>query len=118
MDNIYSASALMHAEELTLVASGADIHACAAAMQPALSLITKWAAEHSPKINVGKSESALFYISLHTRSEEDMVDLLPGNGNLRIQSRPVRLLDTTVEQLLNFRTHASNAAKQTMLRRY
>ncbi|KAF8300045.1 hypothetical protein TcYC6_0062160 [Trypanosoma cruzi] len=118
MDNIYSASALMHADELTLVASGADIHACAAAMQPALSLITKWAAEHSPKINVGKSESALFYISLHTRSEEDMVDLLPGNGNLRIQSRPVRLLDTTVEQLLNFRTHASNAAKQTMLRRY
>ncbi|PWV09416.1 hypothetical protein C3747_79g271 [Trypanosoma cruzi] len=118
MDNIYSASALMHADDLTLVASGADIHACAAAMQPALSLITKWAAEHSPKINVGKSESALFYISLHTRSEEDMVDLLPGNGNLRIQSRPVRLLDTTVEQLLNFRTHASNAAKQTMLRRY
>ncbi|PWV19828.1 hypothetical protein C3747_8g772 [Trypanosoma cruzi] len=114
LDNIYSASALMYADDLTLVASGAEIHACAAAMQPALSPITTWAAEHSLKINVDKSEAALFYISSHTRSEKDMVDLLPGNGNLRIQSRPVRLLDTTVEQLLNFRTHASTAAKRTM----
>ncbi|RNE97790.1 hypothetical protein TcG_12486 [Trypanosoma cruzi] len=31
-----------------------------------------------------------------------MVNLLPGNRNLRIQSRPLRLLDTTAEQLLNF----------------
>ncbi|KAF8304235.1 hypothetical protein TcYC6_0039110 [Trypanosoma cruzi] len=118
LENIYSASAFMHADDLTLVASGAEIHACAAAMQPALSLTTTWAAEHSLKINVDKSEAALFYISSHTRSEEDMVDLLPGNGNLRIQSRPVRLLDTTVEQLLNFGTHASTASKQSMPRRY
>ncbi|KAF8303489.1 hypothetical protein TcYC6_0037680 [Trypanosoma cruzi] len=118
MGNIYSAAALMYADDLTLVASGADIHACAAVMQPALSLITTWAAEHSLKINVDKSEAALFHISLHTRSDKDMADLLLGNGNLRIQSRPVRLLDTTVEQLLNFRTHVSTASKRTMPRRY
>ncbi|KAF5219077.1 hypothetical protein TcYC6_0041330 [Trypanosoma cruzi] len=47
-----------------------------------------------------------------------MVDLLPGNGNLRIQSHSVRLLDTTVEQILNFGTHASTTAKRTMPRRY
>ncbi|PWV02222.1 putative Reverse transcriptase (RNA-dependent DNA polymerase)/RNase H [Trypanosoma cruzi] len=33
-DNIYSAAAFVHADDLTLVASGADIHACAAAMRP------------------------------------------------------------------------------------
>ncbi|RNC51166.1 hypothetical protein TcCL_ESM11742 [Trypanosoma cruzi] len=117
MGSIYSASALMYADDLTLVASGADIHACAAAMQPALSPITTWAAEHSLKINVDKSEAALFYISSHTRSDKEIADLLPGNGNLRIQSRPVRLLDTTVEQLLNCGPHASTASKQTMPRR-
>ncbi|EKG00601.1 hypothetical protein TCSYLVIO_008445 [Trypanosoma cruzi] len=118
MESIYSASALMHTDEHTLVASGADIHACAAAMQPALSPITTWAAEHNLKTNVDKSEAALFHISSHTRSEEEMVDLLPGNGNLRIQSRPVRLLDTTFDLLLNSGPHASTAAKQTMPRRY
>ncbi|PWV15259.1 hypothetical protein C3747_30g74 [Trypanosoma cruzi] len=66
MDSIYSAAAFIYADALTLVASGADIHACAAAMQPALSLTTAWAAEHSLKINVAKSEAALFYISSHT----------------------------------------------------
>ncbi|RNC57506.1 hypothetical protein TcCL_ESM04925 [Trypanosoma cruzi] len=50
MENIYSASALMYADDLALVASGADIHACAAAMQPALSLVSTWAAKHSLKI--------------------------------------------------------------------
>ncbi|PWV19892.1 putative Reverse transcriptase (RNA-dependent DNA polymerase)/RNase H [Trypanosoma cruzi] len=40
MGSIYSASALMHADDLTLVASGAGNHAFAAAMQPALPLIT------------------------------------------------------------------------------
>ncbi|PWV10900.1 hypothetical protein C3747_64g29 [Trypanosoma cruzi] len=102
LENIYSASAFMYADDLTLAALGADIHACAAAMQPALSPITTWAAEHSLKINVGKSEAALFHISSHTRSEEEMADLCLGNGNLRIRSRPVRLLGTTIEQLLNF----------------
>ncbi|KAF8277575.1 hypothetical protein TcBrA4_0110790 [Trypanosoma cruzi] len=118
MENIYSASALMYADEHTLVASGADIHACAAAMPPALSRITTWAAEHNLKTNVDKSEAALFHISSHTESDEDMTDLLPGNGNLRIQSRPVRLLDTTFDRLLNFGPHASTAAKQTTPRRY
>ncbi|PWV17687.1 putative reverse transcriptase (RNA-dependent DNA polymerase) [Trypanosoma cruzi] len=66
MDNIYSAAAFMHADDLTLVASGADIHACAAAMRPVFSLVATWAAEHSLKINVVKSEVALFYISSHT----------------------------------------------------
>ncbi|RNC57505.1 mucin TcMUCII, partial [Trypanosoma cruzi] len=47
-----------------------------------------------------------------------MVYLRLGNGNLRIQSRPVRLLGTTVEQILNCGPHASTAAKQTMPRRY
>ncbi|KAF8303576.1 hypothetical protein TcYC6_0038570 [Trypanosoma cruzi] len=47
-----------------------------------------------------------------------MADLLPGNGNLRIQSRPVRLLGTTGEQLLNCVPHPSTAAKRTMPRRY
>ncbi|RNF11713.1 hypothetical protein TcG_09100 [Trypanosoma cruzi] len=108
----------MHTDALTLVASGADIHACAAAMPPALSRITTWAAEHSLKINVDKSEDALFHISSHTESDKDMVDLLPGNGNLRIQSRPVRLLDTTFDLLLNSVTHASTAARQTTSRRY
>ncbi|PWV15908.1 hypothetical protein C3747_26g47 [Trypanosoma cruzi] len=102
MDNIYSASALMYADDLTVVASGAGTHACAAAMPPALSLITAWAAEHNHKINVDKSEAALFHISSHTRSDDEMVNLHLGNGKLRIQSRPVRLLDTTMDQLLNF----------------
>ncbi|KAF8304048.1 hypothetical protein TcYC6_0037730 [Trypanosoma cruzi] len=118
LDNIYSASAFMHADALALVASGAGIHACAAAMQPALSPITTWAAEHSLKINADKSEAALFHISSHTRSDKDMADLRLGNGNLRIHSRPVRLLDTTVEQLPNCGPHASTAAKRTMPRRY
>ncbi|PWV00926.1 hypothetical protein C3747_203g54 [Trypanosoma cruzi] len=120
LGSIYSASALMHADEHTLVASGADIHACAAAMQPALSLTTAWAAEQNLKINVDKSEAALFYISSHTHtlSDEEMVDLHLVSGNLRIQSRPVRLLDTTINRLLNFGTHASTAAKQTMPRRH
>ncbi|KAF8297554.1 hypothetical protein TcYC6_0078490 [Trypanosoma cruzi] len=102
MGNIYSAAALMYADDLTLVASDADIHACAAAMRPLLSLVATWAVEHSLKINVAKSEAALFYISSHTRSDEDMVDLHLGNGNLRIQSRPVRLLGTTIVRLPNF----------------
>ncbi|ESS62138.1 hypothetical protein TCDM_10218 [Trypanosoma cruzi Dm28c] len=118
MESIYSASAFMYADALTLVASGADIHACAAAMQPALSRITTWAAEHNLKINFDKSEAALFHISSHTRSGKDMVDLLPGNGNLRIQSCPVRLLDTTFDRLLNSAPHASTVAKQTMPGRY
>ncbi|PWV15254.1 putative reverse transcriptase (RNA-dependent DNA polymerase) [Trypanosoma cruzi] len=66
LDSIYSAAALMHADALTLVASVAQIHACATAMQPALSLTTAWAAEQNLKINVAKSEAALFYISSHT----------------------------------------------------
>ncbi|KAF8294998.1 hypothetical protein C3747_113g17 [Trypanosoma cruzi] len=118
LENSYSAAALMYADDLTLFASGADIHACAAAMQPALSPITTWAAEHSLKINVDKSEAALFHISSRTRSDKDMADLLPGNGNLRIQSHSVRLLGATIEQLLNCGPHASTAAKQTMPRRY
>ncbi|EKF32285.1 hypothetical protein MOQ_003868 [Trypanosoma cruzi marinkellei] len=117
LDNIYSASAFMYADGLTIVASGASIHACAAAMQPALSLVSTWAAEHNLKINVDKSEAALFHISSHTRSDEDMVDLLLGSGKLRIQSRPVRLLGTTFDRPLNFVTHASIAAKQTVPRR-
>ncbi|PWV16286.1 putative reverse transcriptase (RNA-dependent DNA polymerase) [Trypanosoma cruzi] len=68
LGNIYSASALMYADDLTLVASGADIHACAAAMRPFLSLVATWAAEHSPKINIAKSEAALFHISSHTHT--------------------------------------------------
>ncbi|ESS61301.1 hypothetical protein TCDM_11117 [Trypanosoma cruzi Dm28c] len=118
MESIYFASAFMYTDEHTLVASGADIHACAAAMQPALSRITTWAAEHNLKINVDKREAALFHISSHTRSGKDMVDLLLCNGNLRIQSRPVRLLDTTFDLLLNSVTHASTVAKQTTPRRY
>ncbi|EKF27564.1 hypothetical protein MOQ_008709 [Trypanosoma cruzi marinkellei] len=118
LDNIYSASTLMYADDPTLVALGADSRACGAAMEPALSLITTWAAEHSLKINVDKSAAALFHISSHTRSDEDMVNLHLGSGKLRIQSRPVRLLGNTFDRLLNFVTHASNAAKQTMSRRY
>ncbi|RNE95023.1 uncharacterized protein Tco025E_10231, partial [Trypanosoma conorhini] len=118
LDNIYSASAFMYADDLTLVASGADIHACAAAMQPALSLVTSWAAEHNLKINVDKSEAALFCVSSHTLSDEDPVALRLGNGNLQIKSHPVRLLGTTIDRLLNFGPHAAAAAKQTMLRRY
>ncbi|KAF8281834.1 hypothetical protein TcYC6_0006730 [Trypanosoma cruzi] len=117
MDNIYSAAAFMHADEQTLVASGADIHACAAAMQPALSLVSTWAAEHKLKINVDKSEAAIFYIFLHTLSGEKIIDLHLDSGNLRIQSRSVRLLGNTIDRLLNFGTHASTSSKQTMLRR-
>ncbi|EKF29626.1 hypothetical protein MOQ_006578 [Trypanosoma cruzi marinkellei] len=118
LNNIYSASAFMYADNLTLVASGADIHACAAAMQPALSLIATWAAEQNLKVNVDKSAAALFHISLHTRSDKDIVDLHLGGGNLRIQSRPVRFLGNTTDRLLNFVTHASIPAKHTMPRRY
>ncbi|KAF8290412.1 hypothetical protein TcBrA4_0126560 [Trypanosoma cruzi] len=118
MESIYSASAFMYADALTLVASGADIHACAAAMTTAVSLVATWAAEHNLKINVDKSEAALFHISSHTRSGKEMADLLLGNGNLRIQSRPVRLLDTTFDRLPNFGPHASTAARQTTPRRY
>ncbi|RNC38859.1 hypothetical protein TcCL_NonESM11857 [Trypanosoma cruzi] len=97
-----------------------DIHACAAAMRPLLSLVVTWAAEHSLKINVAKSEAALFHISshTHTRSDEDMVDLHLVSGNLRIQPRPVRLLGNKFDQLLNSVAHASTAAKRTMPRRY
>ncbi|RNC47646.1 hypothetical protein TcCL_NonESM02411 [Trypanosoma cruzi] len=35
-------------------------------MRPLLSLVATWAAEHSLKINVAKSEAALFHISSHT----------------------------------------------------
>ncbi|EKG03695.1 hypothetical protein TCSYLVIO_005253 [Trypanosoma cruzi] len=108
----------MYADELTLVASGAGIHACAAAMQPSLSLTTTWAPEHSLKTNVDKSEAALFYFSSHTRSDEEMVDLHPGNGNLRIQSCPVRLLGTTIYRLPNFGTHASTTTKRIKLSGY
>ncbi|RNC39792.1 hypothetical protein TcCL_NonESM10808 [Trypanosoma cruzi] len=108
----------MYADEHTLVASGAGIHACAAAMPPVLSPITTWAAERNLKINVDKSEAALFHISTHTLSDEEMVDLHLVSGTISIQSHSVRLLDTTVERLLNFRKHASTAAKQTMPRRY
>ncbi|EKF28737.1 hypothetical protein MOQ_007506 [Trypanosoma cruzi marinkellei] len=87
-------------------------------MQPALSLITTWAAEHNLRINVDKGDATLFYTSSNTRSDEDTVDLHLGSGNLRIQSRPVRLLDNTFDRLPNFATHASNAAKQTTSRRY
>ncbi|RNC53477.1 hypothetical protein TcCL_ESM09181 [Trypanosoma cruzi] len=117
MGNIYSASALMYADDPTLVASGADIYACAAAMPPALSLVSTWTVEHNLKIDVDKSEAALFYISLHTLSGEKIIDLHLDSGNLRIQSRPVRLLGSTIDRLLNFGTHASTASKQTMLRR-
>ncbi|PWV09490.1 hypothetical protein C3747_78g188 [Trypanosoma cruzi] len=65
LHNIYSASAFMYADEHTLVASGADIHACAAAMQPALSLITKWATEHNLKISADRSEP-LYSATPHT----------------------------------------------------
>ncbi|PWU86466.1 hypothetical protein C4B63_120g33 [Trypanosoma cruzi] len=108
----------MYADEHTLVASGADIHACAAAMRPLLYFVATWAAEHSLKTNVDKSEAALFYISSHTRSDEDMVDLHPGNGNLRIQSCPVRLLGTTIDRLPNFGTHASTTTKRIKLSGY
>ncbi|RNC52288.1 hypothetical protein TcCL_ESM10509 [Trypanosoma cruzi] len=84
----------------------------------ALPLILTWAAEHKLKINVDKSEAALFYIFLHTRFDEEMIDLHFVNGNLRIQSRPARLLGSTIDRLPNFGTHASTAAKQTMPRCY
>ncbi|KAF8284755.1 hypothetical protein TcBrA4_0043140 [Trypanosoma cruzi] len=100
LGNMYSASAFMYADDLTLVASGAGTHACSAAMRPLLSFVATWAAEHSLKINVDKSEAALFHTSLDTRSDNGMVNLHLGNGNLRIQSRPVRLLGTTMDQLL------------------
>ncbi|RNC46482.1 hypothetical protein TcCL_NonESM03739 [Trypanosoma cruzi] len=66
LEDMYSASALMYADDLALVASGAGTHACAAAMRLALSLVSTWTAEHSLKINVGKSESALFHTSSDT----------------------------------------------------
>ncbi|PWU88845.1 hypothetical protein C4B63_67g81 [Trypanosoma cruzi] len=66
LGSIHSASAFMYADEHTLVASDTDIHACAAAMRPLLSFVTTWAPEHSLKINVARSEAALFYISPHT----------------------------------------------------
>ncbi|RNF12301.1 hypothetical protein TcG_09246 [Trypanosoma cruzi] len=78
------------------------MRACAAAMPTAVSLVATWAAEHSLKINADSRGAALFCIASHTRSDNDMVSLLPDNRNLRIQSRPLRLLDTTAEQLLNF----------------
>ncbi|RNC32486.1 hypothetical protein TcCL_Unassigned04899, partial [Trypanosoma cruzi] len=65
LGNIYSASAFVHADDLTLVASGAEIHACAAAMRPALSLITTWATEHNLKISADRSEP-LYSASPHT----------------------------------------------------
>ncbi|EKF29751.1 hypothetical protein MOQ_006447 [Trypanosoma cruzi marinkellei] len=118
LDNVYSASALMYADDPTLVALGAGSRACAAAIQPALSLITKWAAGHNPKINFEKRAAAVFRISSHKRSDEDMVDLHLGSGNLRIQSRPVRLLDNTIDRLLTFGAHAAVASKQATLSRY
>ncbi|EKG01193.1 hypothetical protein TCSYLVIO_007823 [Trypanosoma cruzi] len=118
LGSIYSSSAFMYADEHTLVASGADIHACAAAMRPLLSFVTTWAPEHSLKINVAKSEAALFYISSHT------------HGLTRTWSISILLVGTCVfshaqcacwtPRLNNFLiliTHASTALKRTMPRR-
>ncbi|KAF8290552.1 hypothetical protein TcBrA4_0126220 [Trypanosoma cruzi] len=74
----------------------------AAAMTTAVSVVATCAAGHCLSISAYRSGAALFCIASHRQSDEDMVSLLPGNRNLRIQSRPLRLLDTTAEQLLNF----------------
>ncbi|KAF8288149.1 hypothetical protein TcBrA4_0017710 [Trypanosoma cruzi] len=116
--SIYSASAFMHADEHTLVASGAGIHACAAAMRPALSLITAWAAEHCLKINVAKSEAALFCNSPHRRSDEDTADHRLGGGKPCVKSHSARLPGNGVDRHLNFGVHATAAARQIVPRRH
>ncbi|RNC32692.1 hypothetical protein TcCL_Unassigned04673 [Trypanosoma cruzi] len=87
-------------------------------MRPLLSLVATWAAEHSLKINVAKSEAALFHISSHT------------HGLTRTWSISILLAGTCVfshaqcacwaTRSINFLivTHASTAAKRTMPRRY
>ncbi|KAF5217968.1 putative Reverse transcriptase (RNA-dependent DNA polymerase)/RNase H [Trypanosoma cruzi] len=65
MGSIYSASAFMHADELALVASGADIHACAAAMQPALPLVATWLPSAAQKSTLIRAKP-LYSTSLQT----------------------------------------------------
>ncbi|RNC36884.1 hypothetical protein TcCL_Unassigned00122 [Trypanosoma cruzi] len=109
----------MYADEHTLVASGADIHACAAAMRPLLSFVATWAAEHSLKINVAKSEAALFHIASHTHGLTrtwSISILLAGTcvfSHAQCACWATRLID-----FLILITHASTAAKRTMPRRY
>ncbi|RNC42200.1 hypothetical protein TcCL_NonESM08175 [Trypanosoma cruzi] len=119
MENIYSASAFMYTDEHTLVASGADIHACAAAMPPALSPITTWAVEHNLKINVDKSESALFYISSHTHglTRTWSISFL-AMGDYAFSHAQCACWATRSIVFLILITHASTDAKQTMPRRY
>ncbi|RNF04974.1 hypothetical protein TcG_10706 [Trypanosoma cruzi] len=108
----------MYADEHTLVASVAGIHACAAAMRPALSLITAWAAEHCLKINVAKSEAALFCNSPHRRSDEDTADHRLGGGKPCVKSHSARLPGNGVDRHLNFGVHATAAARQIVPRRH
>ncbi|KAH9584009.1 hypothetical protein LSM04_000085 [Trypanosoma melophagium] len=102
LDNIFSASAFMYADDLTLFVSGADIHDCASAMQPALDVITTWAAEYALNLNVAKSDAVLFYFSSHTASDAEEVYLRIGHERLHIEPRPVKLLGVTIGRLLNF----------------
>ncbi|KAH9577779.1 Reverse transcriptase domain [Trypanosoma melophagium] len=101
LDNV-SLSAFMYADDLTLFTSGADIHDFASAMQPALDLITKWAAEYALNLNVAKSDAVLFYLSSHTASDAEEVCLRLGHERLHIELRPVKLLGATAGRLPNF----------------
>ncbi|KAF8275844.1 putative Reverse transcriptase (RNA-dependent DNA polymerase)/RNase H [Trypanosoma cruzi] len=65
LGNIYSASAFMNADEHTLVASDADIHACAAAMRPLLSLVATWLPSAAQKSTLIRAKP-LYSTSLQT----------------------------------------------------
>ncbi|RNC55188.1 hypothetical protein TcCL_ESM07332 [Trypanosoma cruzi] len=118
LDGIHFASVFIHADDRTLVALCADGRACAAAMQPALSLVSKWAAEHSLKIGADGSGPALFCIASHRQSDEDTADHRLGGGNPRVKSHLVRLLGNAIDRHLNFGLHVTAAAGQTVPRRH
>ncbi|KAF8287481.1 hypothetical protein TcBrA4_0020360 [Trypanosoma cruzi] len=107
----------MPADGRTLVALCADIRACAAAMPTAVSLVAKWAAEHSLIIDANGSGAALFCIASHGQSDDDPADHRLGGGKPRVKSHPVRLLGYAIDRHLNFVWHVTAAAGQTVPRR-
>ncbi|RNE99864.1 hypothetical protein TcG_11869 [Trypanosoma cruzi] len=115
--SIHFASAFIYADGHTLVALCADIRVRTAAMPTAVSLVAKWAAEHSLIIDANGSGAALFCIASHGQSDDDPADHRLGGGKPRVKSHPVRLLGYAIDRHLNFVWHVTAAAGQTVPRR-
>ncbi|ESS62090.1 hypothetical protein TCDM_10282 [Trypanosoma cruzi Dm28c] len=84
-------------------------------MPTAASLVAKWAAEQSLRINANGSGAALFCIASHRQSDDDPADHRLDGGNQRVKFHPVRLLGNAIDRHLNFGLHVTAAAGQFVL---